>query len=83
MIKLRKARIKKGYSLRDVCMVTGINYAAIYNYEHEKQIPSVMTAMTLCNAYGVSVYDIEEWNDDRHFKKRKNIHRPTKGDCDV
>jgi transcriptional regulator with XRE-family HTH domain len=52
---LRKARERMGLTLRDVEAVTGLRSGGISHLENGRSVPSLMTALTLCRFYGLSL----------------------------
>lgn len=57
---LKKARIQKHLSLREVERMTGISYAGIARCEKGKQRPLFHHAVALCDLYGISINKLAE-----------------------
>lgn len=50
---LRKARLDKGLTMRDVSRVTGVSFSTIQYIEAGRQVPALDTMLMLANFYGL------------------------------
>lgn len=55
---IRQCRLKRGYSMAKANQKTGIWKRDLYRYERNQRIPSLFTALTLADAYRVSLDEL-------------------------
>lgn len=55
---LKRERMKKGYSQRELAEIVGITNPAICKYERNQRIPMVDVAFKLAEALGVTVDEL-------------------------
>jgi DNA-binding XRE family transcriptional regulator len=55
---LKELRIKAGYSIKDVALITGVSESTIYKIEEGKQKPRPLLASKLAALYKVSIQEV-------------------------
>lgn len=61
--EIRETRIKRGYSLRVLGDIAGLNYATISNLENGKCSPYPATAKAVCEALKMNFDDLFEFRE--------------------
>ena len=56
--RLKEARINAGMTQAQAGRLVGMNAPGISHYETDRNVPSVINAIKLCDAYGVWVEDV-------------------------
>lgn len=56
--KLYEAREKLGMTLEEVGLIIGVGKSTIRRWEEGKMLPSVVSAIKLCDALKLNVYDV-------------------------
>lgn len=56
---LKKHRLRRGYSVKDICVYLGdISPQSVYKWEHGSSIPSIDNLILLSELYDVSINEI-------------------------
>lgn len=63
---LRLARERRGMSLFEVAMCTGINQANISRIERGRQVPSTQIAATLAQLFGPEITELHIYYPERY-----------------
>ena len=73
--RLRRLRKINGETQREFAENFGRHYRTVQNWELDRSVPDVFTAMALAEYYNMSVEELVDGEDDydREIKNRKNL----------
>ena len=83
---IKKLRIQKGLTLKDLAKLTGLSASYLSRVERGLRTPSIYSALRIAQAFNLNVEDIFTHGDKIHKnedkskeEKSKNLHRRFKG----